>query len=192
MKRRPTSPIFPPARRASVRGVAMLEVLISLLIVAFGILGLFGMQAQASVAQMESYQRAQALVLVKDMAQRLEANRTNAADYLTGANDAGATAPGDCSTKTTTAARDLCEWGTLLQGAAELDSSNNKVGAMIGARGCISKPDPISKPNLYLVAVAWQGLRETGAPPVDCGKNAYSSEPARRAATVVVRIPVLS
>jgi len=176
-------------RRRAVHGAAMLEVLISLLIVAFGILGLFGMQAQASVTQMESYQRAQALVLVKDMAQRIEANRSNATAYL--AVNVGVGAVADCAAQVTTAARDLCEWGSLLQGAAETQGAG-KVGAMIGARGCVSQPDPLGAPNVYLVAVVWQGLRDTGAPAVDCGKNAYSSEAARRAATLLIQIPTLS
>lgn len=176
--------------RTSQRGAAMLEALISLLIVAFGLLGLFGLQTQVTVSQMESYQRAQALVLVKDMAQRVEANRLNAAAYV--GNDVGLTLPtASCQTLATQADRDLCEWGMLLQGAAELQGSS-KVGAMIGARGCISRPDPLASPNLYVIAVVWQGLRDTGPTPVDCGKNAYSTEASRRGASVAIQIPVLS
>jgi type IV pilus assembly protein PilV len=174
---------------APQRGAAMIEVLVSMLIVAFGIMGMFGMQTQASVSQMESYQRAQALVLVKDMAQRMEANRAQIAAYVD--NDIGTAAATDCTLETTTAARDKCEWGALLQGAAEV-LNGSKVGAMIGARGCISQPDPVAAPNVYMVAVVWQGLRETGAPNVACGKDAYGSEATRRAATVVLQISVLS
>lgn len=174
---------------APQRGAAMIEVLVSMLIVAFGIMGMFGMQTQASVSQMESYQRAQALVLVKDMAQRMEANRAQIVSYVD--NDIGTAAATDCTLETTTAARDKCEWGALLQGAAEV-LNGSKVGAMIGARGCISQPDPVAAPNVYMVAVVWQGLRETGAPNVACGKDAYGSEATRRAATVVLQISVLS
>jgi type IV pilus assembly protein PilV len=168
----------------------MIEVLISMLIVAFGILGMFGMQTQATVSQMEAYQRAQALVLVKDMAQRMEANPLQIANYVTTV-DIGTTAATDCTLETTTAARDKCEWGALLQGAAE-KLGGSKVGAMIGARGCISRPDPVAAPNIYMVAVVWQGLRESGAPTVACGKDAYDSEATRRAVTVVLQLPVLS
>lgn len=179
-----------PAARGTQRGAAMLEALVSLLIVAFGLLGLFGLQTQVTVSQMESYQRAQALVLVKDMAQRLEANRLNAGAYV--ATDVGLTPPtASCQTLATTANRDLCEWGTLLQGAAE-QQAGSKVGAMIGARGCISRPDPLGSPNLYVIAVVWQGLRDTGPTPIDCGKNAYSTEASRRGASVALQIPVLT
>lgn len=178
-----------PRRVAAQRGAAMIEVLISMLIVAFGILGMFGMQTQATVSQLESYQRAQALVLVKDMAQRMEANRTQIADYV--AADIGTGTATDCTLETTTAARDKCQWGALLQGAAEV-LNGNKVGAMIGARGCINRPDPVAAPQVYMVAVVWQGLRESGAPTVACGKDAYDSEATRRAVTVVLQISVLS
>lgn len=183
------SPHKQTCRRDIQSGAAMIEVLVSLLIVAIGIMGMFGMQTQATVSQMESYQRAQALILVKDMTQRMEANRQQIAAYV--ANDIGVGAPGDCSAQPTTAARDLCEWGELLQGSAEA-LSGTKVGAMIAARGCITQPDPLGAPNVYMVAVVWQGLRETGAPGAACGKDAYSSEKARRAATSVIQISVLS
>lgn len=167
----------------------MIEVLIAMVIVAFGLLGTFGVQTQATVLQMESYQRAQALVLVKDMSQRMEANRAQISSYL--ANDIGTGTTSDCSAAATTAARDLCQWAGLLQGSAEV-LAGDKVGALINARGCISRPDPLGAPNIYLVAVVWQGLRESGAPGVTCGQGAYSSEAARRAASVVVQISVLS
>ncbi|WP_082605392.1 type IV pilus modification protein PilV [Curvibacter sp. PAE-UM] len=189
MSARSTTPSHPQHKRAAQFGGAMIEVLVSMLIVSFGIMGMLGMQTQATVSQMESYQRAQALVLVKDMAQRMEANRSQVTAYL--ANDIGTGAAQDCTALTTTAARDLCEWAAQLQGAAEV-LNGDKVGTLISARGCISQPDPVSSPQVYMVAVVWQGLRETGAPVVECGKDAYSSEAARRAATVVVQMSVLS
>ena len=59
------------AMPARLRGFTMLEVLISLLLVVLGLLGLLGLQTQAQVAEFESYQRSQALVLVSDMAERI-------------------------------------------------------------------------------------------------------------------------
>ena len=184
-----TGMTIPSRQPVAQFGGAMIEVLVSMLIVSFGIMGMLGMQTQATVSQMESYQRAQALVLVKDMTQRMEANRVQIAAYL--ANDIGTGAAQDCTATTTTAARDLCEWAAQLQGAAEV-LNGDKVGTLISARGCITQPDPVSSPQVFMVAVVWQGLRETGAPVVECGKAAYSSEAARRAATAVVQVAVLS
>ena len=173
---------------SSQQGVALIEALIAMLIVAFGVLGFVGLQARTTVANLEGYQRSQALILVNDMAERMNLNRANAASYV--GNNIGVTIvnPGDCtSSALTTAQKDLCEWALLIQGAAEVQGSS-KVGAMINARGCITNPSA----NQYLIALAWQGIQASGAPVNTCGKDAFSSEDMRRVVTVVVQIANLS
>ncbi len=175
------------------RGAALMEALVAMLIVAFGVLGFIGLQARTAVSNLEAYQRAQALVLLNDMAQRMNVNRnaskathpTNPAfDYL--ADDIGTGSAQNCSALTG-AASDLCEWGNLLRGAAEKDNASNNVGAMLGARGCISQPTGFAS-NEYLIAVVWQGIQATGATPLACGANQYGNENLRRGASLVVRI----
>jgi len=172
------------------RGVVLLEVLVALLITAFGILGYVGLQARTAVANLEAYQRSQALILVNDMAQRINVNRANAASYVT--NGVGATDPGDCTTKTAGVSRDLCEWTTSLRGAGE-KKGTTLVGAMLNARGCISPIDNLTsgRPR-YQVSIAWQGMRASGAPAIACGKDTFSSEELRRAVAVVVQVADLS
>ncbi|MCM2252771.1 MAG: type IV pilus modification protein PilV, partial [Ramlibacter sp.] len=51
---------------AAQRGAALLEVLVAILITAFGLLALAGLQTRMNAAMMESYQRAQALTLLED------------------------------------------------------------------------------------------------------------------------------
>ena len=65
------------------RGVSLVEVLVAMVILAVGLLGLVGLQGRLHVLQMESYQRAQALMLLHDMASRVMLNRSNADDYVT-------------------------------------------------------------------------------------------------------------
>lgn len=166
-------------------GVAMIEVLVAILITAFGILGFVGLQAQTAVSQVEGYQRTQALILLSDMAERIALNRDNAAAYV--ADDIGVTAPADCSAPTTRAAIDLCEWSALIQGAAEVQGSA-KLGAMLGARACISSPAA----NQYQISLVWQGVQATGAPVTACGQGDYASEDTRRAVTTVVQIADLA
>ncbi len=177
----------------SQRGVALMESLVAMLIVAFGVLGFVGLQARTAVSNLEGYQRAQALVLLNDMAQRMNVNRnaskathpTNPAfDYI--ADDIGAGAAQNCGVLTG-AALDLCEWGNLLRGAAEKDSANSNAGAMIGARGCISQPATFAA-NEYLVSVVWQGIQATGPSPLACGQGAYTNDNLRRGASLVVHI----
>lgn len=172
--------------RQPQHGAAMIEILVSMLIVAFGTLGFVGLQARTTVTTIEGYQRSQALILVNDIAQRINLNRSNAAAYV--ANDIGIADPGDCSTKAIGAPRDLCEWALLIQGSAEQSQAGLKLGAVTGARGCITSPSA----NRYLISIAWQGVQATGASPNTCGQNAYSDERMRRTVTSVVQLGLLA
>jgi type IV pilus assembly protein PilV len=138
---------------------------------------------------MESYQRSQALVLLKDMADRIEANRKNAASYITTTPlGTGGSYPASCSTSgvcATTADTDLFAWNNTLQGAAETQTGGANVGAMIGARGCVYQvAAPVSGvATTYSIVVAWQGLNNTAAPDVStatsagkCGLNQYKDK----------------
>lgn len=172
------------------KGVALIEALVAMLLVAFGVLGFVGLQARTAVANLEGYQRSQALILVNDMAERINLNRSSAASYV--ANNVGTTNPGNCgSTPSPTPAQqaqqDLCEWAKAIQGAGETQGTT-KVGAMLDARGCITSPAA----NQYVIVLAWQGLQTSGAPANTCGQNAYSSEDMRRTASVVVQIGTLA
>ena len=60
-------------------GATLLEVLVTVIILAFGLLGLAGLQMQTRSVEMESYQRSQAMVILNDMVNRLQMARANAA-----------------------------------------------------------------------------------------------------------------
>jgi type IV pilus assembly protein PilV len=174
----------------------MIEVLVTMVIIAFGLLGMAGLQMRMQASEMESYQRSQALLLLSDIANRISVNRNNASSYLVApasALGAGMTCP---TTTSTMAQRDLGEWCNGIQGAAET-SGGSKVGAMIGGRGCVE-----SLPGGdIMVTVAWQGLTPIAAPPasVTCGANSYNASTGascvndlcRRAVTTIVRIATL-
>jgi type IV pilus assembly protein PilV len=174
------------------RGTTMIEVLVTIVILTLGLLGMAGLQARLQVSEMESYQRAQALILLEDMATRIKINRAAAATYVTGSPlGAGMTCP--VNGTPTVQQRDASEWCNALQGAAET-VGGSKVGAMIGGRGCIEN----LVANEYLVTVAWQGMAPLSAPPstVTCGQGEYDSaactgDRCRRAITTVVRIGTL-
>jgi type IV pilus assembly protein PilV len=178
------------ARRArSAHGVSMIEVLVALLILTVGLLGIAGLQTQMQTAQLEAYQRSQAIVLLQDMVDRVSANRKNVASYV-GANPLGTGTTLDCAAPATVAAKDMCEWSNLLLGAAEI-TGGNKVGAMIGARGCITLPVTVM-PRQTIVAVVWQGVTPTAAPSgSSCGLNQYGDERTRRAMVASVTIGCL-
>ncbi len=175
-------------------GFSMIEVLVTLVILLLGLLGLAGLMLQAQRSEMESYQRVQALVLLQDMAGRINANRKVASCYGTsGLSPAylgagGASAP-TCAAGTADqnarATQDMTDWSSLLAGAAESGST----GAMAGGRGCITFSGGIA-----MVSVAWQGLAATAPPPASltCGQGLYGSESMRRVVSMPVQFANLS
>lgn len=161
--------------RSDSVGFTMIEVLVSILIMAIGLLGLASIQARAQQAELESYQRAQALILLQDMVDRINANRKTAGCYaftplpdngsvFVGAGASALTCTGAYGTTLTRAQADsdVLQWHNLLTGAAETLNAN-QVGAMIGARGCVSLDTSVN-PNVYRVSVAWQGMTPTKDP----------------------------
>lgn len=186
------SPVM-PARLQS--GTTMIEVLVTIIILALGLLGLAGLQSRLQVSEMEAYQRSQAIILLNDMVSRITTNRNAAPTYVTGsANPVGAGT--SCPTSTDTIKDiDIGEWCTALQGAAEA-SGGTLMGAMVGGRGCVEDLGG----NEYRVSVAWQGLVPLSAPGADfaCGKNSYDAsgtpctgDLCRRIVTVTVKIATL-
>lgn len=187
-----------PALRLN-HGFSMLEVLISILITAFGLLGLAGLMSRMQAAETESYQRSQALALLLSMTERITtANPTSAAGanawaqvgtpMVVGTDDAQ---PATC-TALSGAARDLCEWSNALKGAAETTSGGTNVGAMISARGCIEQlaaPDMgICTPATFRVTVVWQGLSSTAPPSTSCATASYNDPTRLRAVFEQVKI----
>jgi type IV pilus assembly protein PilV len=165
------------------RGFTLIEILIALVILAFGLLSLARVQARASLTEVEARQRTQAMTLVQDMVDRINLNRKNAAAYV---GEHSPSAVASCAGQPTQVARDLCEWRDLLAGAETMDGTR-LTGAPVAAQGCITNPEP----NVYVVAVAWQGLVETEASQGPCGSGDFSSEAMRRVFSTVVQIATL-
>jgi type IV pilus assembly protein PilV len=177
------------------RGATLIEILVSLVILMLGLLGLIGVMIQSQRAQQESYQRMQALLLVQDMAARINGNRAAADCYVQpsalGTGNTSTPALGVCAYGLATsqgarASQDLAEWKDLLLSSAEV-SNGDKVGSILGARGCVTKDID----GVFQVSVVWQGMQAGGAPPagIACGASQYGDESLRRAVSVTVIPP---
>ena len=184
--------------RTLPRGFTLIEVLVTMLLLAFGLLGLASLNTQMQVAETESYQRAQAVLLLQDMVDRISTNRANAADYVTGTDAPLGTGDGradneDCAALAIGLARDQCEWSRALKGAAEQKGGGN-VGGMIGGRGCVELIQAadaaagVCQSGIYRVSVAWQGLSTLRAPTLACGQDAYGADGLRRVIATEVSI----
>lgn len=179
----------------------MLEVLIAIVIASIGLLGMAGLSARSIDAEYESYQRAQALILLQDMVDKINANRKAAGCYAFTDPSTGAPALGTGTSLTPSctaygtasqqqrAVDDLNDWNTKLLGAAE-QQSGTSTGAMQGARGCVTF-DPIS--GTYQISVVWQGMIDTVAPTSTdatwvCAANLYGAETKRRLVAITLGI----
>ena len=182
-------------------GFTLIEVLIALLIIVLGLLGLAGMQVRMQQAEFESYQRTQALILLYDMVDRINVNRETASCFRVTTNAAagtpflgvGSTVAPACAASTTAnntmAINSMTEWNDALVGAAETKGGVS-VGAMLGARGCVSYDSAtelldaglavMPGTGIYTATVAWQGTSRTVSPsslptPNNCALDTYGS-----------------
>lgn len=158
-------------------GFSLIEVMVTIVIVGIGLLGLAGLQARALTAEAESYSRGQALVLLQDMSQRLEANLVGAKAGLSAISITNLGCGYTC-TGTDMLATDLCQWNTTLTSAT----------ALPGACGCV---EGLSSSSEILVSVAWRG-RDTAVAPTasqTCGSGTITS--GRHVVSTRIRLPNL-
>jgi len=172
------------AYRAQIRGFTLIEVLIALVILAFGMLSLARAMGRSSQNEFEALQRSQAIVIAQEMVERLNANRKEAALYV-GDYSSSVTLQ-DCTVPPTLAARDRCLFENRLFGADIVDAGK-AIGAPLAARACITSPGP----NIYIVAVAWQGIVPTAPADSQCGAGMFDREENRRVFSTIVQIATL-
>jgi type IV pilus assembly protein PilV len=188
-------------------GFALVESMVTIVVVAFGLLGVAGLVSRSFYTEVDAVQRAQATMLLQDMVTRIEGNRANAAAYVTG--DTGITgyvtttqsgitsySYATCDPTAAVVDRDRCNWGQLLAGGNErIDNANAAV--LVGAIGCVHEIDAFNR--IYAVSIAWQGSRPGAAPLVDnnfvpagCGRDRFGNENQRRLVTTLLRIGILN
>ena len=174
--------------RRPARGFTLVEILIALFILAFAMLALARVIGRSAQEELEAYQRSQAMSLALEMADRITNNPKQAALYVEDyapvgdAEDCTALDPADI------VSHDKCEWRNRLRGVDTL-APGRGIGAPIAAMGCVIN----SAPNVYTVAVAWQGVVPTVAPDSPCGDGEFGAESAglRRVFSTVFQIATL-
>ncbi len=105
---------------AAQRGFSMLEILITLVIVAIALLGTAGLQVYAMRVGQGGQFRTQAVFLASDIAERMEANKVAAVagNYVLASTSVTSTAPTDCAAaacdSTNLASWDISQWGLAI------------------------------------------------------------------------------
>jgi type IV pilus assembly protein PilV len=193
----------------TTRGYSLLEVLVALVLISIALLGLAGLQIRAQQGEVEAYQRAQAMLLVNDMIDRIALNRDGNTErcyvtedaqgdsYTLGTGNVNIPACvgfGSAATRVRADA-DMTAWNALLQGTGERLSDDDWVGGLRGARGCIAyqaeQAGPPLVPESITVTVAWQGEVETGASANDCAAGLYGNASLRRTTSDTIRFAEL-
>jgi type IV pilus assembly protein PilV len=175
----------PPGRYAS-RGFTLLEVLISLVVLAFGMLALARTIGHSSKEEMEAYQRTQAMTVASELVDRIRNNPKQASLYVGDYVPAGPVEDCTAVDPADIVGRDQCEFRNRLRGADILDATKG-IGAPIAARACVVN----AAPNIYVIAVAWQGILATAPADSPCGTGAFDKEENRRVYSTVVQVATL-
>ena len=115
------------------KGAGLIEILISLLVIATGILGLTGLQANSLASNRTAYYRTQATILAYDIIDKQRANKAEALadNYVIDLNTTAPTTT--CTTSCTTAditAMDLTQWRNSL--STELPGGNGSITPVAG------------------------------------------------------------
>lgn len=187
------------------RGATLIEVLISMLVLAVGILGLMGLQINGKRTTYEALQRSAAVSLAQDMVNRMRANPNVAptVTFLDDNYDTGGTytgggvggkqiadpGPDDCAVAcmpVDLAAYDLAAW------EAQLDDAVTSNG-LVNPTGCIDVDTSAADGSLVTVMVAWESRVDLDQEPLiarmpdalECGAGKYGTDDSRRQAVVI-------
>jgi len=163
----------------------MIEVMVTFVIVAIGLLGMNALQSATVQNGFEAYQRALLISIVDDMAARIRMNPNNSAAYVTesGPYYGSTSVPILGCSYSQGAARDKCEWNQALTGSYVRDPFGTGTAAPYGARGCIEQIDS----NTIQVSVAWMGISKQVSATEDCAYGVMPEE-NRRVITREVKI----
>ena len=167
-------------------GVSLIEVLVSLVILSFGVLAVVALQLVAKRNNADAGQRTIAAQLAYDMIERMRANsyaaalnayRTSTTNPvgLVGGTIAAPTQTCEDSTLKCTSAQivtyDMRQWEQALLGAAETVGGSN-AGGLVSPTACIEGPAG-GGDGTYTITIAWRGTIELpDNATVPCGQAA--------------------
>lgn len=133
-----------------VRGMSLIEVMVSMLVLAIGLLGMAAMQSLALRGGQSSLESSQAIMQTTSIVEAIRANRTNAASYNIGKTCAASGIGG-----ASLAANDLRAW---------LDSMQSTIGSGVGDAAICGRIANclVGAPGGCQVTVFWDDTRAGG------------------------------
>ncbi len=169
------------------KGVSLIEVMITLLILAIGLLGVFSVQINSKRVKYDSEQRSIASGLVLSMVERMRSNAEILENYATANTGVGTvvlaaacTSAANCDAEDL-ATYDLWDWKREIDGVTQAKTVGEEtlsVGGLVSPTACISHND-----GMVTVTIAWYGSMAMSNPANnDCGTTLgiYGAENNRR------------
>ena len=166
----------------STSGFTLIEILISIVVFSVGLIGIAKMQIVSKQANYDAVQRVTAATLASKVIDRMRANTTELATYVSanGVKELGqgtvssepspTCVSGSTCTTTQLATHDLWSFEQAVDGVAEQNSDGDSVGGLSLPTLCISGSNAgIS--GVYTVAIAWRGKTALSNPTANtCGE----------------------
>lgn len=159
-------------------GFTLIEVLVTFIIVAIGLLGTLAYQVNAINQAVETYQRGQVMNELISMENRIRMNAPAAylGEYLDNSINMGKVPQEACGNLPTITKRDLCEFNNILNSGNDFTSAEF---VPAGSLGCITEM-PSTQPRRYRVfrvEIVWpgqaQGVTEIA---IQCGYDEIAPE----------------
>lgn len=155
---------------SSQQGIGLVEVLVALLLLAIGVIGFAGLQVRAVSATNEAFQRGQAMVLARDMGERIRVNLA-ARDFYNKTDNWQVGAPQPISTYSPNCVTSAC----TAQQLAQFDINEVRLMAIaIGANGQARMQTCPSNAALRCLYISWgntQPQNATAADSTSCTLN---------------------
>lgn len=162
-------------------GVTLMEVLITVVVLALGVLSLIALQLVSKRTISDADTRSLAAQASYDILERIRANRGSTATYLTAAGTAGigggqqgSEPTPNCRTGNCTASQlatyDMWQFEQILDGASET-VGGAATGGLTNARACLTGP---IGPGVYTLAIVWRStlpLPDSGTSITACGDD---------------------
>ena len=143
-------------------GSSLIETLVTVIVLAVGLLGIATLQLQSKRTHYEAMQRSTASMLTNEIIERMRNNASQLSDYLTSVGGGSITAEPtpDCSDASRCspqqlAQHDLWEWEQMLDGASE-QLTGVSTGGLQRPTACITGPAG-GGAGLYNASIVWRG-----------------------------------
>lgn len=150
-------------------GFSMIEILVSVLVISVGFLNIISLQTVAKKSNFESLQRTSAVILARDITEKMRANPVVLGSYLVAGIGAGSLSqPSQTCIFTSKcnsiqlAAYDLWLWEQAMDGASEsrdIDNVTTNTGGLANPTGCVTGPAS-GGAGVYTITMVWRGLNE--------------------------------